>query len=46
MEENKIFGDDIAGHIVPKERYIDIDDEFDFLKAEYMLSKLKSNLNE
>jgi len=38
MEENKIFGEFIVGHLVPKERSVDIDTEFDWLKAEYILN--------
>jgi CMP-N-acetylneuraminic acid synthetase len=40
MRENKIFGDYIIGHIIPSERSIDIDNEFDWLRAEYMLKKI------
>jgi len=40
IKDNKIFGDNIVGHIVPKERSIDIDEPFDWLKAEYMLDDL------
>lgn len=38
----RLFGDHIVGYIVPKERSIDIDDQFDFMKAEYMLAKLRA----
>jgi len=41
MEKNRFYGDFIVGHITPKEMYIDIDNELDWLKAEYMLKKLK-----
>lgn len=41
MNENRLFGDFIVGHIVPLERSIDIDSSFDWLKAEYMLEELK-----
>ena len=41
MEDNRLYGDYIVGHIVPKEMYIDIDSELDWLKAEFMLKKLK-----
>ncbi len=41
VKKNQLYGDYIVGHIVPAERYIDIDNEFDWLKAEYMLKKLK-----
>jgi len=40
MKDNKIFGDNIVGHIVPKDRSIDIDEPLDWLKAEYMLNDL------
>lgn len=45
MEKNKFYGDYIVGHITPKERYIDIDNELDWLKAEYMLKKMKNYLS-
>jgi CMP-N,N'-diacetyllegionaminic acid synthase len=41
MLEGKIYGSTSVGHIVPQERSIDIDDEFDWLKAEYMLKRLR-----
>lgn len=41
MNENKLFGDFIVGHIVPLERSIDIDSSFDWVKAEFMLEELK-----
>lgn len=41
MEQGKIFGEYVVGHIIPKERSIDIDTEFDWLKAEYMFKKLQ-----
>jgi len=40
MKKNKLFGDSTAGIIVPKERSVDIDTSFDWMKAEYLL-KLK-----
>ncbi len=41
MKENKLFGNHIVGHIVPQERYVDIDTEFDWVTAEYMLRKFR-----
>lgn len=38
--DGRLYGDRIVGYVVPKERSIDIDDQFDFVKAEYMLSRL------
>lgn len=40
MEENRFYGDHVVGYEVPPERSIDIDDELDWLKAEYLLKKL------
>jgi CMP-N-acetylneuraminic acid synthetase len=42
MYRNMLYGDYIVGHIIPKARYIDIDDEFDWVKAEYMLKRVKN----
>ncbi len=39
MEEGKIYGDYVVGYKVPMERSIDIDDELDWLKAEYLWRK-------
>jgi CMP-N,N'-diacetyllegionaminic acid synthase len=41
MKEDKLYGDYIAGYVVPKERSIDIDTPLDWEKAEYMLNNLK-----
>jgi len=41
MDQSSLYGERVVGHVVPKERSVDIDDEFDWLKAEYMLDKLK-----
>ncbi len=41
MNQGMIFGDDVVGHVVPGERSIDIDTEYDWLRAEYMLKKLR-----
>ncbi len=41
MNNNILFGDFAVGHIVPLERSIDIDSQFDWIKAEYMLEDLK-----
>ena len=41
MEQKRSYGDYVVGHVVPSERSIDIDTEFDWFKAEYMLEKLR-----
>jgi len=41
LEKNRLYGDKIVGHIVPKERSIDIENELDWLRAEHMLKNLK-----
>lgn len=41
IDRDELYGPVVVGHIVPEERSIDIDDEFHWLKAEYMLNKLK-----
>jgi CMP-N,N'-diacetyllegionaminic acid synthase len=43
MKDNRLYGDFIVGHIVPQERSVDIDDELDWLKAEYMLEKSQNS---
>ena len=43
MKDNRLYGDNVAGYIVPKERSIDIDYPFDWIQAEYMLEELKKN---
>lgn len=43
MKKNKLFGDYVIGHIVPKEKVVDIDNEFDWLKAEYILKKMSKH---
>ncbi len=40
MKENKLYGDHIVGHIVPRERSIDIDYPWDWVQAEYILVNL------
>jgi len=40
MEDNSLYGDVIVGHIVPSERSIDIDNEVDWIKAEYIAKRL------
>ncbi len=42
MKDGLFYGKKIAGHIVPEERSIDIDNEKDWIVAEYMLKKLKN----
>ncbi len=41
INQGMIFGNDTVGHIVPGERSIDIDTEYDWIRAEYMLKKLR-----
>lgn len=41
IKEGRLFGDNLVGHLVPKDRSIDIDTEIDWLVAEYMYKKLK-----
>ncbi len=41
IKDNRLYGEKIVGHIVPKERSIDIDSPIDWLKAEYMLDELQ-----
>lgn len=43
MKDSRLFGEYIVGHIVPKERSIDIDYPLDWIQAEYMLEELKKN---
>jgi CMP-N-acetylneuraminic acid synthetase len=40
-KDNRLYGDFIVGHIVPKDRSIDIDYPLDWIQAEYMLEQLK-----
>lgn len=42
MVDNSLYGKTIVGHVCPKERSIDLDNMFDWMKAEYML-KEKNN---
>jgi CMP-N-acetylneuraminic acid synthetase len=46
MKDNRLYGDNIVGHIVPKERSIDIDYPLDWIQAEYMLEELKKKGHE
>lgn len=41
MKDNRLYGDNVVGHVVPAERSIDIDTLFEWLKAEWMLEDLK-----
>lgn len=40
MKKRKIFGNYTIGYVIPQERVVDIDNEFDWLKAEYIMRKL------
>jgi len=41
INDARLYGDHIVGHIVPKERSVDIDHPVDWLVAEYKLDELK-----
>lgn len=43
INQGKLFGDFVVGHIVPKEQSIDIDTQYDWVLAEYMYKKLKAS---
>lgn len=42
MDRGLLYGEKIAAHVVPGDRSIDIDNEKDWVVAEYMLGKLKA----
>ncbi|MDP3735402.1 MAG: acylneuraminate cytidylyltransferase family protein [bacterium] len=37
----RLYGESVVGHVVPRERSVDIDEPLDWLKAEWMLENLK-----
>ena len=41
IKDNKFYGDCIAGYIIPNERSIDIDDKYDWYRAEQMIKELR-----
>ena len=41
LQKERLYGDLVVGHIVPKERSIDIDTPLDWVRAEYILDELK-----
>lgn len=41
IKNNSLYGKYIVGHVVPLQRSIDIDNKFDWIKAEYMLKNKK-----
>jgi CMP-N-acetylneuraminic acid synthetase len=41
INENKLYGDFVAGYVIPNERSIDIDNPRDWILAKYMLKELK-----
>ena len=43
LMKGHLYGKYVVGHIVPRERSIDIDYPFDWIKAEYMFEQLKKN---
>lgn len=40
MDDERLFGDYIAGHVVDRARVVDIDDELDWLKTQYIFDTL------
>ena len=42
MVKNSLYGDSIAGYLVPIERYVDIDEPFDWTIAEHKLNELRN----
>ena len=42
MKDNRLYGDNITGYVVPAERSIDIDTPFEWFRAEWMLENLKN----
>lgn len=43
MKDNRLYGDKVVGHIVPKERSVDIDYLVDWVVAEYMFNRFQVN---
>ena len=41
VSDKRLYGDHIVGHVVPRERSIDIDEPLDWIIAEHMLGTLK-----
>ena len=41
LMKGRLYGEHVVGHIIPRERSIDIDCLFDWIQAEYMLGELK-----
>lgn len=41
MKDDRLYGDNIIGHVVPAERSVDIDTPFEWFRAEWMLKDLK-----
>lgn len=41
MKNNRLYGDYVVGYIVPKERAVDLDEPFDWIRLEYMLKDLE-----
>lgn len=46
INEGKIIGDDCRGYIMPRERSVDINDEFDLAFAEFLFQRNKIHTNE
>ncbi len=40
IEAGKILGDDCRGHVMPRERSVDINDEADLLYAQFLVSRM------
>jgi CMP-N,N'-diacetyllegionaminic acid synthase len=41
LMNGRLYGERIVGHVVLRERSVDIDEPFDWIKAEYMLEELR-----
>ncbi len=41
LDRNSLYGERVAGVVVPRDRAVDIDEEVDFVLAEVLLSRLK-----
>ncbi|MFA6159992.1 MAG: acylneuraminate cytidylyltransferase family protein [Parcubacteria group bacterium] len=46
MKDHHLFSDNAVGYVVPPERSIDINTEFDWFRSEYMMEELKKKNNE
>lgn len=46
MKDNRLYGENIVGHVVPQERSVDIDTPFEWFRAEWMLEDLRKKGHE